>query len=45
MVLPKRNQITAPRPMRTAAAMKVPMAPRLLIHLPTPKAHNIENGE
>ena len=37
MVVPKRDQIRMPRPIRTAAAMKVPIAPRLLIHLPTPR--------
>src|SRR5215467_4875003 len=36
IVVPNRNQITAPNPISTAAAMKVPTAPRLLIHLPTP---------
>ena len=30
------NQTIAPSPINTAAAMTVPMAPRLLIHLPTP---------
>src|SRR5260370_27052862 len=36
MLVPKRDQITAPRPMSTAAATKDPTAPTLLIHLPTP---------
>ena len=36
-VVPKRDQMTIPKPISTAAAMKVPMAPRLLIHFPTPR--------
>src|ERR1039458_889437 len=36
VVVPKRDQTTTPRPIKTAAAMKVPTAPKLLIHLPTP---------
>ena len=35
-VVPKRDQTMIPRPIRTAAAMKVPIAPRLLSHFPTP---------
>ena len=35
--VPKRDQITTPSPIRTAAATKVPIAPALLIHLPTPR--------
>src|ERR1700721_3171108 len=34
---PKRDQITIPNPTSTAAAIKVPRAPTLLIHLPTPR--------
>src|ERR1035438_4339834 len=36
MFEPKRDQITAPRQISTPAATKVPAAPMLLIHLPTP---------
>src|SRR5579864_4282315 len=36
IVVPNRDQITRPSPISTAAATNVPIAPRLLIHLPTP---------
>ena len=36
-VVPKRDSNRQPRPIRTAAAMKVPIPPILLIHLPTPR--------
>src|SRR5208282_5740422 len=35
-VVPNRDQTVNPKPIRTAAATNVPMAPRLLSHFPTP---------
>src|SRR5690242_3968449 len=35
-LVPNRKYTTIPSPIRTAAAIPVPIAPRLLIHLPTP---------
>src|ERR1700758_209622 len=43
IVVPKCDQITAPRPINTAAAMNVPIAPMLLIHLPTPRPRILKN--
>ena len=37
IVVPKRDHITTPSPISTAAATNVPIAPRLLIHFPTPR--------
>jgi len=37
MVVPNRDQIITPRPIKTAAAINVPIAPTLLIHFPTPR--------
>ena len=36
-VLPKRSQISRPKPISAAAAMPVPIAPRLFSHFPTPR--------
>src|ERR1019366_7677614 len=36
-VVPKRDKTVNPKPIRTAAATNVPMAPTLLSHFPTPR--------
>ena len=36
-VVPNRSQMTSPSPINVAAAMPVPMPPRLLTHFPTPR--------
>ena len=45
MVVPKRDHTVKPKPIRTAAAMNVPMAPRLLSHFPTPSPTMFTNSQ